>query len=50
MEWKLEWKENFGMEYAKIEWKERFQERNGRQSSILDFVHCIYRKIYTDVR
>ena len=38
------------------EWNGRFQEWNGRQSSyfhtnsILDFVHCIYRKIHTDVR
>ena len=29
----------------KMEWNERFQEWNGRQSSILDFLHCIYRNI-----
>ena len=39
----MEWKENFGMEYAKIKWKERFQERNGKQSSIL---HTRFRALY----
>ena len=45
----------WNMEDARMEWNGRFQEWNGRQSSILPyqfhtrFVHCIYRKIHTDV-
>ena len=59
MENGMKWKGNFGMEYGRcqngMEWNGRFQEWNGRQSSILPyqfhtrFVHCIYRKIHTDV-
>ena len=30
-----------------LEWNGRFQEWNGKQSSILDFAHGIYKKIYT---
>ena len=54
----------WNLEDARMEWNGRFQEWNGRQSSILsyqfgipyfrtnsilDFVHCIYRKIHDDV-
>ena len=28
------------------EWNRRFQEWNGKQYSIPDFVHCIFRKTY----
>ena len=59
MKWKMEWNGTeilvWNMEDARMEWNGRFQEWNGRQSSILpyrfhiDFVHCIYRKIHTDV-
>ena len=42
----------WNIEDARMEWNERFQEWNGRQSSILnsilDFAHGIYRKIYAD--
>ena len=39
MEWKTKWSENFGMnmEDARMEWNGRFQEWNGRQSSILPY-------------
>ena len=47
MEWKMEWKISvWNMEDARMEWNGRFQEWNGRQSSILPyqfhirFVHC----------
>ena len=40
MEWKMEWNGNFGMEYG------RFQEWNGRQSSILHFVHFLQKNTY----
>ena len=59
MEWKMEWNGTeisvWNMEDARMEWNGRFQEWNGKQSSILPyqfhtrFVHCIYRKIHTDV-
>ena len=59
MEWKMEWNGTeilvWNMEDARMEWNGRFQEWNGRQSSILPyqfhtrFVDCIYRKIHTDV-
>ena len=45
----MEWNGNFATEYG------RFQEWNEdnlpyfHSNSILDFVHCIYRKIHTDV-
>ena len=57
MEWKMEWNGTeisvWNMEDARMEWNGRFQEWNGRPSSILpcqfhrllDFVHCIYRKM-----
>ena len=49
------WNGNLGMEDANMKWIGRFQKWNGRQSSIpipyystlLDFAHDIYRKIYT---
>ena len=39
MENKMEWNGNFGMnmEDARIKWNGRFQELNGRQSSILSY-------------
>ena len=37
MENGMEWNGNFGMEYARMEWNGRFQEWNGRQSSILPY-------------
>ena len=59
MEWKGKWNGTeisvWNMEDAWMEWNGRFQERNGRQfpyfhtNSKPDFVHCIYRKIHTDV-
>ena len=59
MEWKGKWngmerKFRYGI-WKMPEWNGRFQEWNGRQfsilhtNSILDFVHCIYRKIHIDV-
>ena len=51
----MEWNEYFGMEYGrsqngmeyfKIEWKTIFHFYT---NSIQDFVHGIYRKIYTDI-
>ena len=55
MKWKMEWNENFGVEYGRCpNGMEYF--KNGiedyrpyfRISSILDFAYGIYRKIYTD--
>ena len=43
------WNGNFGMEDARKKWNGRFQEWNGRQSSILDFANGIHRKVYTDI-
>ena len=47
MEWKMEWNGTeisvWNMEDATMEWKAIFH------TSILDFVHCIYKKIHTDV-
>ena len=39
MEDEIEWNENFGMEFedARMDWNGRFQEWNGRQSSILPY-------------
>ena len=57
MEWNGTEISVWNMEDARMEWNGRFQEWNGRQfsilyfhtNSILDFMHCIYRKIHTDV-
>ena len=39
--------ENFGMEDARMEWNGRFQEWNGRQSSILPYqFHTRFRALY----
>ena len=42
------WKEIlvWDMDDATMEWNGRFQKWNGRQSSILDFAHGIYKKTY----
>ena len=59
MEWKMEWNGTeisvWNIEDARMEWNGRFQEWNGdnlpyfHTNSILDFVHCIYRKTHADV-
>ena len=58
MVWKMEWNGNFGMKYGRcqngIEWKiSRMKWKNYLPyfhiNFMLDFVHCIYRKIHTDV-
>ena len=47
MKWKMEWNGNFGMEYARMEWNRRFQEWNGRQSSILSYqFHTTFCALY----
>ena len=47
MENEMEWNENFSMEYARMEWNGRFQEWNGRQSSILPYqFHTRFRALY----
>ena len=45
----MEWNGNFSMEDARMEWNGRFQEWNGRQSSILPYqfhtrFHALYLK------
>ena len=55
MEWKMEWKGNFGVEYGRCQ-NEMEDFKNGMEgnlpyfhtNSILDFAHGIYRKIYAD--
>ena len=51
MEWKMEWNGTeilvWYMEDARMEWNGRFQERNGRQSSILPYqFHSRFRALY----
>ena len=47
MEWNGKWNGNFGMEDARMEWNGRFQEWNGRQSSILPYqFHTRFRALY----
>ena len=55
MVWKMEWNDNFGMEYGRCQnGMEDF--KNGMEdnlpyfhtNSILDFAHGIYRKMYMD--
>ena len=51
MEWKMEWNGTeisvWIMEDARMEWNERFQEWNGRQSSILPYqFHTRFRALY----
>ena len=61
MENGMEWNGNFGMEYGRcqneMKWNGMEDFKNGMEdnlpyfhtNSILDFEHCIYRKIHTDV-
>ena len=61
MEWNgmengMEWNGNFGMEYGRCQngmedFKNEMKDNLPyfHTNSILDFVHCIYRKIHTDV-
>ena len=51
MEWKMEWNGTeisvWNMEDARMEWNGRFQEWNGRQSSILPYqFHSRFRALY----
>ena len=51
MEWKMEWNGTeisvWNMEDARMEWNGRFQEWNGRQSSILPYqFHTRFRALY----
>ena len=49
MEWKVEWNKNsvWNTKDARMEWNGRFQERNGRQSSILPYqFHTRFRAFY----
>ena len=51
MKWKLEWNGTeisvWNMEDARMEWNGRFQEWNGRQSSILPYqFHTRFRALY----
>ena len=61
MEWNGKWNEMeisvWNMEDARMEWNGMEDFKNGMEdnlpyfhtNSILDFVHCTYRKIHTDV-
>ena len=51
MEWKMEWNGTeisvWNTEDARMEWNGRFQEWNGRQSSILPYqFHTRFRSLY----
>ena len=51
MEWKMEWNGTeisvWNMEDARMEWNGRFQEWNGKQSSILPYqFHTRFRALY----
>ena len=49
MENGMEWNGNFGMEYGRCQNGMEDNLPYFHTNSILDFVHCIYRKIHTDV-